>query len=211
MTDRIYIVGCARSGTTLLRRLFHAFGNCEVVPHEIDLDSFAAMEAPEDKVLVGKRTVATVFSNQLAPDEGRRQIALLRSRPDIRVLCIYRDGRDVVESEAQADPARWLSCMHQMVVWPDLVLSLRYEDLVREPDRLQAHLANHYGLRVDYLWSEYPRFFPPGGDDHIDRYAPQPIGTQRIGKDPKKWRRLVPWLAPQMEQALQHFGYMEGR
>ena len=48
MKDRIYIVGCARSGTTLLRRLFHAFETCEVVPYEIDLDVFAAMEVPEE-------------------------------------------------------------------------------------------------------------------------------------------------------------------
>jgi hypothetical protein len=209
VADRIYIVGCARSGTTLLRRLFHAFGNCEVIPYEIDLDSFAAMEAPEGKVLVGKRTVATVFSNQLPADEGQRQIGLLRSRPDIRTLCIYRDGRDVVESEAQANPARWLSSVHQMVAMPDLALSVQYEELVADPDGMQATLANHYGLRVDYLWSEYPRFFP--GDDHVSRYAPQPIGAHRMHKDPVKWRRLNPWLAPQMEQALEYFGYLEGR
>jgi len=139
-------------------------------------------------------------------DEGRRQVDLLRSRPDIRVLCIYRDGRDVVESE-YSPPARWLSSIHQMVVWGDMHHSLKYEDLVTEPDAIQGHLSDEYGLTIAHRWSEYPSFFP--GDDHKDIYRPQPIGTHRVHKDLTAYRRMDPWLAPQMEQALEYLGYME--
>jgi len=206
MTARIYIVGCAHSGTTLLRRLFHAFSGVRVVPYEIDLDAFAAMEVPPGEVLVGKRTISTIFSNQLDPAEGRRQRELLISRPDIELLCVYRDGRDVVLAD-NAPPARWLSSIHQMVLWDDMLLSVKYEDLVTWPDRIQGHLAAHYGLEIRHPWSAYPAFFP--GDDHKSIYPPRAIGPHRVGKDPVAWRRKDPWLAPRMEQALRHLGYLE--
>lgn len=212
MTDRIYIVGCARSGTTLLRRLFHGFKDTEVIPYEIDLDAFANAEAPEGKVLVGKRTINTIFSNCLPLEEGKRQLELLQGRPDIRVLCVFRDGRDVVESETQATPVRWYESLRQMRLAQDAHLlptlaTMRYEDLVSDPDGSQVGVANWFELEVAHPWSDYPKFFP--GDDHVDRYAPQPIGTHRVAKDLKKYRRLDPWLAPRMDQMLRHLGYLE--
>ncbi|MGD8387324.1 MAG: hypothetical protein PVG49_09275 [Desulfobacteraceae bacterium] len=208
---RIFITGCARSGTTLLRRLFHAFRDTRVVPYEIDLDAFAAMEAPKGTVLVGKRTVGTVFSNCLDADEGKRQIMLLRTRSDIRVLNIFRDGRDVVESEF-ASPLRWYESLRQMILAEENGLlptlgTLKYEDLVGDPDGTQKGVAAWYELEIEHLWSDYPAFFP--GDDHVGRYTPRPIGTHRVGKDPTKYRRLDPWLAPRIDLMLRHLGYLK--
>lgn len=211
MKDRIFIVGCARSGTTLLRRLFHGFKDTEVIPYEIDLDAFADMEAPAGKILVGKRTISTVFSNCLPLEEGKRQLELLQGRPDIRVLCIFRDGRDVVESE-YAPPSRWYESMRQMRLTQDANLlpnleTMRYEDLVTDPDGSQVGVANWLELELVHRWREYPTFFP--GDDHEDHYKPQPIGIHRVAKDLKKYRRLDPWLAPRMDTMLRHLGYLE--
>lgn len=60
--ERIYITGCARSGTTLLQRLFYAFEGVEIIDGEIDIDSF--INRTSDKVLVGKRTINSVFFQQ---------------------------------------------------------------------------------------------------------------------------------------------------
>jgi len=206
MPDRIFIVGCARSGTTLLRRLFHAFDGVEVIPHEVSLDLFVDMPPPADgKILIGKRTIRTLFSNCLPPLEGQRQLELIRARDDMLTLCIYRDGRDVVESE-YAPPVRWIESIHQMITLGDAVRTLKYEDLVEHPDELQAGIAKACGLEPLHRWSEYPAFFP--GDDHADIYPPQPIGAHRVGKDPTKWRRLDPWHAPKMERLLNCLGYL---
>jgi len=204
MLDRIFIVGCARSGTTLLRRLFHAF-DAQVVPYEVSLDDFIAMPAPAGEVLVGKRTIRTLFSNCLPPLEGQRQLELIRARDDMLTLCIYRDGRDVVESE-YAPPVRWIESIHQMITLGDAVRTIKYEDLVEHPDEIQEGVGTLCGLTARHSWSEYPSFFP--GDDHKDIYPPQPIGAHRVGKDPTKWRRLDPWHAPKMERLLNCLGYL---
>ena len=208
---RIWITGCARSGTTLLRRLFHAFRGTEIVPYEIDLDAFLSMEAPEGAILVGKRTVASIFSNCLPLEEGKRQLELLQGRPDVHVLNIYRDGRDVVESE-YAPPHRWYESLRQMLLAQEHSLlptlaTIRYEDMVGDPDGTQKGLAAWYELEIEHPWSAYPAFFP--GDDHKDIYPPQPIGTHRVHKDLKKYRRLDPWLAPRMDRMLEHLGYFK--
>lgn len=210
MTDRIYIVGCARSGTTLLRRLFHAFEGTEVIPHEVSLDDFADQRSESGRVLVGKRTIRTIFSNELSVEEGRRQLELLQGRPDIRVLCILRDGRDVVESD-YASCRRWYESMRQVQIAQAAGLlelgTMQYEDLVTDPDGTQVGVANWFGLKIKHLWSEYPAFFP--GDDHTDRYPPEAIGAHRVEKDLEKYRRLDPWLAPRMDEMLRHLGYLE--
>lgn len=50
---KIFVTGCARSGTTLLQRLFFSFDNIEIIPKEIKLENFCAYKS--DKILVGKR------------------------------------------------------------------------------------------------------------------------------------------------------------
>jgi len=74
MTKKIYITGCARSGTTLLARLFHAFDNCQIMSEECSLEDFAKIDMSDQDCdfLVGKRTEQSIFSNTLSDLEVNR-------------------------------------------------------------------------------------------------------------------------------------------
>ena len=51
---RIFITGCAKTGTTLLRRCFWAFSGVDVLIDEISLPAFC-LKKTDAPVLVGKR------------------------------------------------------------------------------------------------------------------------------------------------------------
>ena len=56
---KIYIVGCARTGTTLLRRLFNAFADLKIASYEMTFDFFM-----KSKYNIGKRSGSELFSNR---------------------------------------------------------------------------------------------------------------------------------------------------
>ena len=71
---KIYITGCAKTGTTLLRRLFNAFDLKVYNKDEIELVNFLNSDFD-----VGKRTFNTMFSNVLNEEEIKRQLPLLEN------------------------------------------------------------------------------------------------------------------------------------
>lgn len=175
---RVFVTGCAKSGTTLLRRLFHAFSGVRVVPHEIGLSDFLALSDAEGP-LVGKRLYNTVFSWPLTPAEAKAQIDAAE-RAGVRLVNIYRDGRDVVESGIPA--TRWCASIAQMLTHvARLRYNVRYEELVTDPDGVQQAIAAALGLTPEQPFSNYPQFFPGDGAEQI--YIPRPISTDRIGKN----------------------------
>lgn len=85
--EKIFIFGCARSGTTLLQNLFRSFEDTIVIDRENPISRFEDFEG-ESKNIVLKRT----------SDCALTLIENLREVPDIQVVDIYRDPRDVVTS-----------------------------------------------------------------------------------------------------------------
>jgi len=71
--NKFYITGCAKTGTTLLRRLFNAFDLNVYNKTEIHLSQFIS----ESKYDVGKRTEGSIFSdviNQTMIDKNQIKI-----------------------------------------------------------------------------------------------------------------------------------------
>ena len=104
MAKKIFITGCAKSGTTLLLRMCFAFRNAEILyrtgfnGHELTLNEFLNIEA-DKKFLIGKRLPPFILSNTytLEFEDQRRWI----KQNDIAIINVTRDGRDVVLSDGK--------------------------------------------------------------------------------------------------------------
>lgn len=176
---RIYITGCAKSGTSLMWRLFRYFEGVELasamdaewrMSGEIELGQFLGF----GEGYVGKRDRKTIFSDELGGEELDRQAGMLEGS-GVRVVNMVRDFRDVCLSDGgYVSEGRWLACMEQREVYGGLISAeVRYEDLVRDGDVVQGYLGDRLGLRVGRRFSEYP----------VGWYGERPIDMRSVGKD----------------------------
>lgn len=191
---RVFITGCARSGTTLLNRLFYAFSGVSVVDREITLDEYCSCN-PDGNVLIAKRTPRTILSVPLPENELRRQADLLSSA-GIHVINLVRDGRDVVHQHRtgpRVNVNRWIGCMLQAQQFrSSIALEVRYEDLVAVPDRVQSRISQVTGLRASTPFSRYPEFvnsqvFDEPDFRNLEQYRRRRIDQESIGHSPNEY------------------------
>jgi len=163
MAKKIFITGCAKSGTTLLLRMCFAFKDTEILyrtgfnGHELTLSEFLNSET-DKKFLIGKRLPPFVLSNTHAP-EFEDQVRWIRKN-DIGVINVIRDGRDVVLSDGKyVKPERWTSSMTQREEYSDIIdMEIKYEDIVRFPNNIQNNMMNVFGFERNAHFSDYPDF-----------------------------------------------------
>jgi len=212
---RLFIFGCARSGTTLLLHLFRTFDGTTVWDEDHCLSTL--IEHPSQGWVVAKRTPRC--ADHLIAD-------VPRFRP-VWIVNILRDPRDVVTSRLQLRPhapqgyycdfSRWQRDVEvgQAIQGLHLrLLQLRYERLVAEPDAVQQDLAAILDLSASARFSDFPRTLPgdlsPFTLNWLGR--PRPLDARGVGR----WRgqaedrhRVAGQLAtyPQMESLLRHHGY----
>jgi hypothetical protein len=141
---RIFVFGCARSGTTLLLNMFRCFEGSLVVDREYRLAEFDRFEGDRRHVVL-KRT--PVCAMDLSTE--------LRKRPCTWLVDIYRDPRDVVCSTHglftgyYTDFGRWrrdTRAVEEARREHTRLLRVCYEDLVRRPGEVQARLQQALGL-----------------------------------------------------------------
>ncbi len=189
---KIFITGCAKSGTTLLLRLFLAFDQTAIIVGPIPtmvVDKIIFQKGP----IVFKRLGASIFSDNITLPELDRQASKLKES-DVKVINIVRDGRDVVISDKNfTKPDRWMASIKHRSLFADLIdLEVRYEDLVTDPDKVQKQIMDKFGLKKRFNFSDYPDFIP---DDVYDPTHPKIYGGRRIspksvGKDPVAYKKL---------------------
>ena len=163
MNKKIFITGCAKSGTTLLLRMCYAFKNTEVLyrrgpeGHELPFNKFVDYKS-EQKFLIGKRHPPAILSNVLVPEfeDQHRKI----KENDIFIINVVRDGRDVVLSDGNyVKPRRWLETMQQRETFSDVLsYEVKYEDLIRRPDEIQKEIEELTGIESEHKFSDYPDF-----------------------------------------------------
>lgn len=176
---KIFITGCAKSGTTLVRRLFNAFEDLKVCNEkEMTLDEFIHSDYN-----VAKRTFETIFSAELSFDELVRQAGIL-SNNGIMVLNVVREKESVLKSDnGYVKPARYLASIGQAAMFPWLIkMNISYEDIVAFPDAIQSEIKLNFKLKVKHKWSEYPSFIDPSKEDVLHRDGIYKL--RKIGEKP---------------------------
>jgi len=149
---KIYITGCAKTGTTLLRRLFNAFDLKVYNKDEIKLINFLKSDFN-----VGKRTIKTMFSTILNEQEIEKQLPLLKN---IHIVNMVRNKEDVLLSDNNyVNESRYDACMNQAFKYKNYIdLTVKYEELITDPNKVQENIKSLFNLKSKYLFSEYPSF-----------------------------------------------------
>jgi len=213
MTTRIFITGCAKSGTTLLLRLFNYFDNILVLTsgdsNEVTLERLIKCEY--EGVIVGKRKWNYILSEVLHDDILKKQEKLILDN-DIKVLNIVRDGRDVILSDNKyVPPKRWIHCVKQREELKGIIhLEVRYEDIIYKPDEVQKEIGSSFNLKNKQKFSEYPTglaneiFNKKGGN----LYKARPITDVSIHKNLTAYKNICnDKELPEFEKLLKELNY----
>lgn len=206
--QRVFITGCAKSGTTLLRRLFFSFAGMGIIREEVSLDNFINLEDKKDGIhtLVGKRSAGTIYSNVL-PDGFLADQVQKIDETGVKVVNIVRDGRDVI-TNGYVWVNRYIAAIRQTVEFEkQIVHQIKFEDIIYHPEREQNKLAEVLGLTIAYPWSDYPSFVREK-DEASEVYKLYGLTDKKIiGND--FYKKSAPGLIGQFEDALAVNGYIE--
>lgn len=179
----IYIIGWARGGTTLAKNLFCCFEDTWVAPGpERDTYKDVPFEVKASNIVIKLH-----FDSQDLDSLQR-----LYKRGNGKLLFLIRDPRDTVVSNCETNPipgsyidtqsgeSLYNNCTlvnEAMGVLSPLLV--RYEDLCQNPDEVQQEIANYFGLKIKYPFSQ--------GHLHYRRMEEdEHVGAMRggYGKDP---------------------------
>jgi len=187
---RLHIVGCPRSGTTLLMEListcFASGGYCE---HELSI--FAPVEETE----------GVYFTKQ--PNDIKQLRHIFHGDEQLHVVYMGRDPRAVITSKHGENPDQYF-CNYR--VWSECdraaagyrkhprFLDLRYEDLVTRPDEVQALITQKFSfLQQQHRFSDYHQHAQPSADSQRAMN-----GLREVNRDSlEKWRQHLPRVAEQ--------------
>jgi len=189
----MHIVGCPRSGTTLLMELlstcFESSGFCS---HELSI--FEPLDNPGEMY----------FTKQ--PNDIKQIGHIFPRDEQLHIIYLGRDPRAVITSKHRENPDQYF-CNYR--VWKECdqaaerylghprFLQLRYEDLVTSADQVQEQIARHFpfvGQR--HLFSEYHEFAVPS--EASERAM---NGLRAVNRDSlEKWRGHLPRIAEQYQR-----------
>lgn len=164
---QIHIIGCSRSGTTMLHAAMSAFEGVQLHPAETRAEQptfservraarrFRAADGGGPRVFVTKRAYAWIEPAQI-------QALVARARAErLGLIHIVRDPRDTLLSrhvssarERYVTPAHWrasIAAAEQVEAATKgrcSFLTIRYEDVVEQPRAVEEALARTFGLRL---------------------------------------------------------------
>ena len=174
---KIFITGCAKTGTTLVRRLFNAFDELEVYNRdEMSLGTFL-----KSNYNVAKRTYNTIFSNKLSPQQEASQLKTITTS-NVFIVNVVRDKSSVLKSDnGYVKEWRYNASMKQAQKYQDYIdFTISYEELIKDPNKVQKELSNKLDLKISHDWSDYPQFMK-GIKERAKNslYSLRPIGAPK--------------------------------
>ena len=209
MSRKIFITGCAKSGTTLLLRMCYAFRDTEVLyregfdGHELPFDDFVNHKGKE-KFVIGKRHPPALLSNVLTEELDRQSKEVIKNK--IGIVNVVRDGRDVILSDGNyVKPKRWIESIKQRKnnIFGNLIMvEVKYEDLVRNPQLVQTQLEEAFGLESEHKFSDYPEYVEDwvfdwnvsvlarAGKGNDSDYGKRKLSDKGVGKDPEAYKNI---------------------
>lgn len=195
--QHIHIVGCVpRSGTTLMTELMTT---C------FEIDGYTEHEHSIFKEF----TQACEILCTKKPNDIKRVAYPLSVNPNLYVIYLLRDPRDAISSRSHKnnrDDKKIWGNLHDWKIHQAIAESLeteprfitvRYEDLVTEPDQVQAMLQSRMPfLKRRCLFSEYHLQANPSDKSQAALGGLRPISPVSVGN----WRKNKAFIKAQMEK-----------
>ena len=209
--NRILIVGCARSGNTLMLYLMtEGFGGME---RQVGETGEVVPEAKPGVVAVGKFPRRASILDEIG----------LLDQEDLGIIYMMRDPRDVLTSLHPAkpnnywvQPARWKREAQAALKFQshERVLLVRFEDLLKEPALSQERIARKFDLKIAMPFAEAHSWTPKSEGDMINvtaMHGIRPLDPAEIGswQDNEKDRTHVEHCLWDMQLVtlMKQFGY----
>jgi hypothetical protein len=181
----LLIAGCARSGNTLMKELCHvgfgltkSFGEIDPVRRkDVDAELYKLPRASTD------------LDKYLAA--GIKVIFMLR---DPRAVLISRHLNGKIWVPAK----RWVAAVSNLkaCIEDENLLPVRFEDLIRNPNKVQLDIANHFNLQIVVPFTEcWKQFDPEDKSDVVDMRGIRPMDPSRL----EPWR----YVDSEQKEALQ--------
>tara|TARA_R110002096_G_scaffold61775_9_gene153452 strand:+ start:6491 stop:7222 length:732 start_codon:yes stop_codon:yes gene_type:complete len=191
---RIHIVGASpRTGTTLLAEAMLA---C----FDIDLHG-----GHETRIFARPPRPGRIFLTK-APRDILLAERALAANPALNVVYLLRDPRNIIVSKHRRAPDRYWAGLKFWKAYTPVArrladhprfITVRYEDLIRDPDRVQEQLrARLPFLDVTAPFSRFHEVARPADDALTALGGVRPIAAQRFDQ----WRDHRPRIVGQMQQ-----------
>ncbi|UCF19792.1 MAG: sulfotransferase [Gemmatimonadota bacterium] len=190
---RIHVVGSGpRSGTTLM---------VELLVNGFEIDGY-----PEHEMGIFKRPRGDygIFLSK-RPRDVETVRPLLAVDPDLWVIYMLRDPRDVVVSRHKGADGMYYATLHMWKISHAYArkaanhprfLTVRFEDLVREPERIQRRLMTEMPfLKKRAEFADFDQVARPSEKSRRALGGVRALSSSRVGA----WRDHKPRLAAQLE------------
>jgi hypothetical protein len=208
--NRIFVMGCGRSGTWLVTGVMSTFADVCVVGQELPVETFGILSSTQP-TLVLKRAHDSFARIKEVPQE-------------IGIAYVIRHPFDVLTSHHpnhlrrfHIRPDRWLGEMmalqYLMRTKRPRTKIVRYEDLVRDPTAVQGALGQAFELEASVPAGDFMASFTPSPKHPAAVGCMRKIDTNAIGrykKDPESNQHLKeirPRLEPLLDWVATEFGY----
>lgn len=191
--DRIHIVGCHRSGTTLMFEMmvacFEHAGRCQ---HEKTI--FNPIE-PVAGLYIGKKPSDITHMKHLFECDERLAVIYMRRDPRSVVTSVHASKADVYFSSFE----RWsrYEAAAQALINHPRFLVIRYEDLVANPDAVQTSIQTRLPfLTRRHPFSTYEHVAQTSTVAEVSLGGVRPVDVDRI----HAWKEHLPRIAFQMQK-----------
>ena len=177
--QRIYTMGCGRSGSWLLNSFFSSFADTALVPEELKAEYWGVLSSPKANVVLKRHA------------NSHQQVELLPEQ--ISIAWIVRHPYDVLTSHNPVSgrrfhiqPHRWLS---EMLALQYLIKTqrkntfvYRYEDLVMSPAAAQQQIADDFALEIIKPYDQIVENFKASEGTKRAMHGLRPIDSHSINK-----------------------------
>ncbi|MEP1471426.1 MAG: sulfotransferase [Halieaceae bacterium] len=191
---RLHIVGCPRSGTTLLMELittcFESSGFCS---HETSI--FAPPNIDDGDLYISKQ-----------PNDIKQIQHIFPRDPNLHIIYLGRDPRAVITSKHRENLQQyfcnyrvWSECDVAASRYNDQArfLRLRYEDMVADANQLQTIINNRFEFLIQkYPFSEYTQYARPSEPSTRAMHGSRDVDQQSLNK----WHEHLPRIAEQLSR-----------
>lgn len=208
--NRIFVMGCGRSGTWLLTSLFSTYRSMSIWSEEVHFAHFGLVECRTRNLLL-KRNAHSYEDVEKIP-------------PEIGIAYVIRHPFDVLTShnpttnrKYHIQPWRWLgeigALQYLMDTKRERTKIIRYEDLVTHPATQQAGIAEFFGLEIQSGTDQVVNTFKASPSAVSAMHGLREIDVRSVGKykqDPEKLayiRTILPRLGRTLDWVASEFGY----